>query len=203
MGLHKAGFEVVGFDIEEQLNYPFEFYQEDALDVDLSGFDAVWASPPCQGYMGAATGKAAQTPRLIGKTRTRIQTSGLPYIIENVMGAEIFLENPIMLCGSMFESPVQRHRMFEASFRVLNKSHIRCRKFKDGIKSDPYYQSFLAKDPRIFTVSGHGRGVATFELWKEWMHMPWVEVYQELTEAIPPYYSEFLGLQMIRECFHA
>ena len=53
VGYHRAGFEVVGVDIKPQPNYPFEFYQQDALifleDVAQWGpfrFDAIHASPP-------------------------------------------------------------------------------------------------------------------------------------------------------------
>ena len=55
MGYHRAGFdEIVGVDINPQPRYPFEFIQGDALEyVAEHGheFDAIHASPPCQGYI--------------------------------------------------------------------------------------------------------------------------------------------------------
>lgn len=51
-GYADAGFEVVGVDIAEQPNYPYTFIHSDAIEFlkthDLSEFDAIHASPPCQ-----------------------------------------------------------------------------------------------------------------------------------------------------------
>ena len=54
MGYHRAGFdEIIGVDIAAQPRYPFTFVQADALEyvAEHGGeFDAIHASPPCQGY---------------------------------------------------------------------------------------------------------------------------------------------------------
>ncbi len=55
-GYHRAGFDVVGVDIETQPRYPFEFILVDALAflknkllwLDEMPWDAIHASPPCQ-----------------------------------------------------------------------------------------------------------------------------------------------------------
>jgi len=52
-GYSRAGFEVVGVDIDPQRNFPFEFIQAVALTLDMKfikSFDAIHASPPCQSY---------------------------------------------------------------------------------------------------------------------------------------------------------
>lgn len=118
MGLHQAGFEVVGVDAEPHPDYPFEFVLGDALTYPLAGFDLIWASPPCQGFTAykRRPGHVKPRPNLIPPIRERLRASGTPYIIENVPGAP--LENPVMLCGSMFGLDVRRHRNFECSFDV-------------------------------------------------------------------------------------
>jgi len=74
MGLHRAGFEVVGVDIKPQPHYPFEFHEGDAMTWPLEGYDACWASPPCQGYSAlAAMHPDREWELLIDGIRDRLQ----------------------------------------------------------------------------------------------------------------------------------
>jgi DNA (cytosine-5)-methyltransferase 1 len=118
LGLHRAGFEVVGVDIEPQPNYPFRFIQANALEFDLGDFDFYWASPPCQGFTAYKRRPGHVRPRanLIPPMRERLLATGKPFCIENVPGAP--LQNPFTLCGSMFGLDVRRHRNFETNFPV-------------------------------------------------------------------------------------
>lgn len=57
-GYAKAGFEVIGVDINPQPNYPYQFIQADALEIlkdedFISQFSAIHASPPCQAHSKA------------------------------------------------------------------------------------------------------------------------------------------------------
>ena len=182
MGLHRAGFEVVGFDLKPQPNYPFEFHQADALGVDLGGFDAVWASPPCQAYSTITRDKAIH-PDLYIPTRQLLIESQKPYIIENVLGAPY--DSGIILCGSMFNMRVRRHRNFETSWMMFRPQ---CRHQEQG---------------RPITVTGHGggkpcrhsdRGVRSE--WPIVMGMPWASP-KECTQAIPPAYSQYIGNRLM------
>ena len=115
MGYHRAGFDVVGVDINPQPHYPFAFHQADALEYPLAGFDAIHASPPCQRFstMTQRWARSSSRPGPDEPTRSRLRESMLPYVIENVAGAP--LVGPIRLCGSSFGLPVRRHRLFEMS----------------------------------------------------------------------------------------
>ena len=132
-GLMHAGFHVTGVDILPQKNYCGDaFVQMDALEylanADLSQFDIIWASPPCQRYTSLrhAPGKHRDAD-LIAPTRDALIRAGKPWAIENVEEARDELRNPVLLCGSMFGLEthpcpdgwcLQRHRLFETSFPV-------------------------------------------------------------------------------------
>ena len=123
-GYYLAGCEVTGVDVADMPGYPFEFIQHDALSFPLDGYDLIHASPPCQAYSDAAApyrtaGK--EYPDLIEVMRARLVASGIPYVIENVVGAPLI--DPVMLCGTMFGLKVYRHRLFEASFPIGQPAH--------------------------------------------------------------------------------
>lgn len=198
MGLHRAGLDVVGFDINPQPHYPFEFHQQDALTVDLSGFDAVWASPPCQAYIQRNKNLDTKHPKLIEPTIEYLEVSGKPYIIENVLGQP--LEASLMLCGTMFGLKVLRHRYFRTSFPAplapASCSHV-------GSVSTGEYAAVYAyggKGPRHVIDGRRVREASPTSDGPEWddaMDIDWMNKY-ELSQAIPPAYSEFIGRQLLQ-----
>lgn len=91
-GYARAGFEVWGVDLHPMPRYPFPIIRGDALELDqrfLRAFDAIHASPPCQFGTELRHAKHAKHhDNLIPATRAMLQASGLPYVIENVRGAQ-------------------------------------------------------------------------------------------------------------------
>ncbi len=81
MGYRRAGFDVVGVDIDPQPRYPFEFHQGDALKFLLEHhgeFDAFHASPPCQAYTLAQRIQGNDHPDFIAATRSAFELIGKP-----------------------------------------------------------------------------------------------------------------------------
>ena len=198
MGLHKAGFDVVGVDIEPQRRYPFEFVQADALrpPFDLREYDFIWASPPCQAYSVASRGHRAAGkvyPDLIEPTRALLKSSGIHYAIENVVGAP--LENAVQLCGTMFGLKVFRHRLFELSFFMMSPqcSHA-------GKRIGTEYFSVAGGSGRWSNWNGAQYGISkgTIAQWRAAMGIDWM-IRREITQAIPPAYSEFIGRAAIEQ----
>lgn len=200
MGYHRAGFEVVGIDINPQPRYPFEFHQADALEfVAQHGhrFDVIHASPPCQAYSVTASLSNGNHPELVEETRTALLATGKPYVIENVPGAP--LVNPLMLCGSMFPGlRVIRHRLFE-TLPVVWWAPAPCQHV--GKTAPMFWGDLLAnghrggsqlKRFRYITVAGHNFINADAE---QAMQIDWM-LNRELAQAIPPAYTEWLGNQI-------
>jgi DNA (cytosine-5)-methyltransferase 1 len=187
MGYHRAGFEVVGVDIEPHKGYPFEFHEADALAFPLDEFDAIHASPPCQAYslMTRNKGTAHTFPDLVAPVRERLEVAGVPYVIENVIGAPLL--NAILLCGSSFglgtsEMQLRRHRLFECNFAVMAPPCAHDGRLSIGVYGNG-------------TNSWHrerlGRNVTVDEM-REAMGIDWM-VRSDLNQAIPPAYTEHIG----------
>jgi DNA (cytosine-5)-methyltransferase 1 len=200
-GYQRAGFYVVGIDIAPRPHYcGDEFIQSDALemlaDLDwLAGFDAVHASPPCQGYTQFSNlnaerwGNRVEHPMLIESVRELLDATGLPYVIENVQGAP--LRKDLMLCGSMFGLRVRRHRIFETNWSVGGAPP--CHHQDDSIA---IYGSMDGR--RVWTRKNGTelRAARTIGQASEAMGIDWM-TWNEIKEAIPPAYTEFIGKQLL------
>ena len=188
MGYHRAGFEVVGVDIKPQPNYTFASTECDALgllDMMLRGDcplpDVIHASPPCQAYSPHLRHRARPSERLIEPTRVLLKATGLPYVIENVKGAPL---TGLMLCGSTFELPIWRHRYFETNPPMLAPP---CRHDLIPHPLNPYN----TKSKRRDGITG-----VTDPRFKVAMGIDWMNG-DEISEAIPPAYTEFIGEQLL------
>ena len=199
VGYSRAGFEVVGVDIDPQPNYPFEFIQADVLKLDpdfVASFDAIHASPPCQSYSDLArrNGNAHMWPRLVEPVRDLLVASGLPWVIENVEGAP--LRDPVVLCGTMFPPlRVLRHRLFESNFPIEVPPHGRHPLVFTHDKRKRHYGK-LNQDVSFVQVTGGGN--CSIANAKDAMGIDWMTK-NELNEAIPPAYTEHIGNQLVQE----
>jgi DNA (cytosine-5)-methyltransferase 1 len=195
MGYHRAGFEVVGVDIEPQKNYPFEFHQGDALEYLAEHgheFDVIHASPPCQAYSDTySLPNVGEYPELISPVRALLLAIGKPYVIENVDNAP--LDNPLMLCGTMFGLRLIRHRLFECRPPVwFPPGPCQCRHLYTN--SARGFSSF-DNGATAITVAGNNYPLKDGAVA---MGIDWMTNRGELSEAIPPAYTEFIGAQLLQ-----
>ena len=200
-GYHRAftaaGFEVeiIGVDIAPQRHYPFAFRQADAMTWPLDGYDFIHASPPCQGYSVTKSIRRADGrvyPMLIEAVRTRLRTSLAPWIIENVAGSHKHLLHFVKLCGTFFDLRVYRHRLFESNLLLLSPGHC-----THPAALMPGYMCVAGHHTKSHTVGRYGNQYQDYTIAEaragmgiEWMNR------DELAQAIPPAYTEFLGRQI-------
>lgn len=203
MGYRRAGFEVFGVDLRRNLRYPFHYHRGDALAyLDRHGaeFDAIHASPPCQAitplrHLHTDDLEGMLFPidthtDLLEPTRALLRELGVPWVMENVPGAEMI--DPITLCGSQFDlgtvcrdgqyRELRRHRLFES----------------DSIPLRPRQPCRHIGQP--LGVYGHGGGKnlgsrgyqGDLAESRRAMGMPWAGRIG-VSEAIPPAYTEWIG----------
>lgn len=188
MGYHRAGFDVVGVDIVPQPHYPFEFVLGDALEYCAAHgheFDAIHASPPCQGYSAMRHLpwlRHRDYPLLIPMTRLTLQATGKLWVIENVSRAPLIGGE---LCGAALGLPIIRHRRFEASILLLFPP---C----PGHPTLYFGRANVGKRGGSSGIMGIGPGQdARRAFGIDWMSL------REMRQAIPPAYTEFIGNQLL------
>ena len=190
-GLQRAGFYVVGVDNKPQPHYcGDEFHQADALEFPLEGYDAYWASPPCQSYSISQYMQGVKgAGKYIEDVRSALAKIGRPFVIENVPGAP--LENAIELSGMSFGLKIIRRRLFELhGFDVLFLPVPRSVRNYRAEGYVPYHHGTSMK-------RGHLPNIWTKARLQEAMGIDWMSI-KELTQAIPPAYSEYLGKHLIK-----
>jgi DNA (cytosine-5)-methyltransferase 1 len=228
VGYHRAGFDVVGIDRESQPRYPYEFIKADAFmflrsmmedcpedngGYSIHDFSVIHASPPCQGYSRMRHLpwlKGKKYPLLIAETVKRLEQTGKTWVVENVEDAGAEVRGAIMLCGTMFDLKVYRHRLFLSNRFLWQPPHRKHkviigkgRMLNDRAKSnDDGWVSLPSKGTPLnglrpsgdrHAVAGHFSGM---EAAKKAMGIDWMNR-AELSQAIPPAYTEFIGKQLL------
>jgi hypothetical protein len=200
-GYHLAGFQVDGCDIADRPRYPFAYHRGDALEYlahliatgDIERYTLAHASPPCQARAAltvgtnASRGWGGEHEDLVAPTRELLDASGLPYVMEQPNGrAEI--RKDLTLCGEMFGLSVLRHRNFELGrFGVVQPPHRRHRGYVRG------HRHGVRREGPYVAAYGDGGGKATVPEMQTAMGITWTDVREELTEAIPPAFTQWIG----------
>lgn len=194
-------------------------------DLRLIDFAAIHASPPCQGYSIATAGNPearGKHERLIAATRTLLEQTGLPWVIENVRGARSQMVDPMMLCGRMFGLgahdvdgmwlTLDRHRLFESNMPLTAPEHpehgeeqvggvysgSRRAKREEG-------ESLAAVAPRDRHEARHVRGGGyvprSREVQQRLLGIDWMST-KGMQESLPPVYTEHVGRQLMATVAH-
>jgi DNA (cytosine-5)-methyltransferase 1 len=185
-GLQRAGFEVVGVDHKPQPRYCGDhFVQADALrpPFDLAPFDFIWASPPCQPFTALkSVFDASKYEDLIEPTRHLLARHPVT-VLENVPGAPI--RRDLILCANAFGLRSYRHRWFEMSFFCWQPGHPphRVRVNRKKMRRKEHWE----KGGFATVIGDIGRYIGPEAMGIDWMSG------DELSQAIPPAYSEFIG----------
>ena len=212
-GYTKAGWDVTGVDINDAhaKYYPGQLIIADAATyIREHGheYDAIHTSPPCQWYTrGNAKGRAtgnSKWSRSIPPIREALETTGRPYVIENVTDAAWDMHNPVALCGCMFDLNtldvdlmrihLKRERMFETNWRLVAPRPCDHSKIEwwagayGGARRDRHEAKYVRKGGYVPKNKDVVKALLGIE-----HDMTW----NGLFESLPPAYTEHVGQQLL------
>ena len=132
----------------------------------------------------------ARHPRLLVPIRRRLKAQSVAYSIENVETAPLI--RPVTLCGQFFGLKVRRHRKIESNFAVDQPI---CKPFHTACPI-AVYGDHPERHMRRPGKGGFVNRAHDLQMGQEAMGIDWME-WRELTQSIPPAYSEFIGRQAL------
>jgi DNA (cytosine-5)-methyltransferase 1 len=209
-GYTDAGFDMYGVDNEPHSDYPYPFRLGDGIAVlldllcgfpidfrgevlELSDFAFIHVSSPCHDFTPLVSLSGEDdTGGLLPRFRWLMQQTGLPYVIENVVGAP--LRYPVMLCGSEFGLGancrdgeyryLKRHRLFESNVPLMGAGGCRHRGQPVG----------------VYGTGGGGQMTRGYkahpEEAREAMGIDWM-ARKDICQAVPPAMTAFIGEQVL------
>lgn len=213
-GYARAGFRVLSVDNDPRRarHNPHSWFVGDwreGLARALRSFEvaAVHASPPCQFYSITKHTHSVVYPDLVGPVREALTATGLPYVIENVVGAPLVA--PVTLCGTMFGlsardvvdgNPrlfLRRHRLFESNVFLMAPGPCRCAELKrSGWAVGGVYGGGSSDRAHARNVRRGGYTPAK-SVRAALIGADHPMTLRGLSECIPPAYSAFVGEQLL------
>lgn len=219
LGLEQAGHECVGYELDPAKHYlslmvgSGNCVLADATKVDLSGYDGVWASPPCQERSWARTQgnpiskyatdyvdwclRLTHTVLWVENVMSRDNTWGLKY------NAAQFLQDPIQnrcrIIGGRYEQPkvYREYKRFYKNLQICPA--ITATEYKgcatDKRRASRYYGRRLSLEEcayhQGFTIPSGWYNVPDW--WKEsktkWLY----NLYESLGNGVPTFMSRAFG----------
>lgn len=211
VGYARAGFDVraVDMDANRLKRNPHAWLVGDAFAVierHAHEFDAIHASPPCQGYTRGNAGRETSWPKLIPAVRDALEATGLPYVIENVKDAGPEMVNPVALCGCMFglstidtdgiRIHLQRLRLFETNWGLNapgpcdHSAHEWVAGAYGGARRDKYEAKYVRKG---------GYVPADKDVVKALLGVEHDMTWNGLFECLPPAFTQHIGMALMAQ----
>lgn len=202
VGYHRAGFDVIGVDRKPQPDYPFRMVVGNALDLAAVLADAlrpvaVHASPPCQARAAITKGTNAQLAGtyadLLEPTRAVLTGIGAPSVIETTGNRA-----DVTMCGAALGLSVIRHRTFELDgWSCPQPAHPKHRAPVRGWRHRAWFDGVWPDGRTMLAVYGNGSGRASLQEARDAMGIDWATDLDQLREAIPPAYTEYVGRHLL------
>lgn len=217
LGLEEAGHDCTGFEIDPWKHYLSKMVGsgncvcQDATTVDLTGFQGVWASPPCQSRSSATTRGTPRNQYAKDYVNWCLELSKFPLWIENVVGRTSGFHSATIWNAAQFSDPPRqnRNRAIGGNYRTP-QPYFKYKKVFPGVcptimasesRGSPLSERFAAKFyGRKLTLEecSYHQG---FEIPIDWYAVPdcftdaqWLAVlYEAIGNGVPVYMVKAFG----------